>query len=162
VTIQNSDPLANPVIDLGFLTSDYDLESLKEGLRAIRRFAASDSFSQYSLGMLQDLPEDDEDAIEQYIRKTVIPGHHPVGTAAMSPVGADWGVVDPDLRLKGTEGVRVVDASIFPFVPPAHILAGIYAIAERASDIIKEAQMPEQETCMDSTCAQVTMMITST
>ena len=45
---------------------------------------------------------------------------HAVGTAAMSPRGAQWGVLDPDLRVKGTNGLRVVDASAFPYVPTAH------------------------------------------
>ena len=45
---------------------------------------------------------------------------HAVGTAAMSERGASWGVLDPDLRVKGTKGLRVVDASALPYVPTAH------------------------------------------
>jgi len=45
---------------------------------------------------------------------------HAVGTAAMSPREASWGVLDPDLRVKGTVGLRVVDASAIPYVPAAH------------------------------------------
>ena len=45
---------------------------------------------------------------------------HAVGTAAISPRGVPWGVLDPDLRVKGTKGLRVVDASALPYVPSAH------------------------------------------
>ena len=47
-------------------------------------------------------------------------GLHGVGTAAMSERGAQWGVLDPDLRVKGTAGLRVVDASALPYVPTGH------------------------------------------
>jgi choline dehydrogenase len=51
-------------------------------------------------------------ALDAYIRATAIPGLHCVGGAAMSPKYARWGVVDPDLRVKGVTGLRIVDASV--------------------------------------------------
>ncbi|TFK37486.1 glucose-methanol-choline oxidoreductase [Crucibulum laeve] len=56
----------------------------------------------------------------------------------MSARDANYGVVDPDLLVKGVEGLRIVDASILPIVPAAHTQAATYAIAERAADLIKE------------------------
>ncbi|KXN93017.1 Oxygen-dependent choline dehydrogenase [Leucoagaricus sp. SymC.cos] len=56
----------------------------------------------------------------------------------MSPEGASWGVVDPDFRVKGTTGLRVVDGSVLPFVPSAHTQTPIYAFAERAADVIRQ------------------------
>ncbi|PBK65506.1 hypothetical protein ARMSODRAFT_869047, partial [Armillaria solidipes] len=55
----------------------------------------------------------------------------------MSARDADWGVVDPDLKLKKAAGVRVVDASVLPYVPAGHTQAAVYAIAERAASLIK-------------------------
>jgi choline dehydrogenase len=55
----------------------------------------------------------------------------------MSPRDAAWGVVDPELKLKGAEGVRVVDASVWPFVPSGHTQGPVYLVAERAASIIR-------------------------
>ncbi|EAU85706.1 hypothetical protein CC1G_12263 [Coprinopsis cinerea okayama7 len=57
----------------------------------------------------------------------------------MSPRGAQWGVVDPDLKLKKVHGVRVVDCSVMPYIIAGHTMAPAYAIAERASDLIRKA-----------------------
>lgn len=62
---------------------------------------------------------------------------HALGTAAMSPEGASWGVVDPDLWVKTTVGLRVVDASVIPIAPTAHTQVPVYVIAEAAADLIK-------------------------
>ncbi|KAJ3731443.1 glucose-methanol-choline oxidoreductase, partial [Lentinula guzmanii] len=64
---------------------------------------------------------------------------HPVGTVAMSAKDADNGVVDPDSILKGVDGLRVVDASVFPFITSAHTQATTYVIAERGAALIKSA-----------------------
>jgi choline dehydrogenase-like flavoprotein len=64
---------------------------------------------------------------------------HACGTAAMSPFGAKYGVVNPDLTVKGTSGLRVVDASSLPRVPSGHPQGVIYAMAERASSLILAA-----------------------
>ncbi|TFY80887.1 hypothetical protein EWM64_g3125 [Hericium alpestre] len=63
---------------------------------------------------------------------------HAVGTAGMSPYGASYGVVDPDLHVKGVTGLRIIDASIVPFVPSAHTMAPTYIIAERGAEFVKE------------------------
>jgi choline dehydrogenase len=57
----------------------------------------------------------------------------------MAPNGAPYGVVDPDLRVKGLIGLRIVDLSVVPYIPAGHTQAGTYIIAERGADLIKEA-----------------------
>lgn len=59
-----------------------------------------------------------DEELNEYIRQNAVSFFHPVATAAMSPVGADWGVVDPDLKVKGVAGLRIVDASVAVSVPP--------------------------------------------
>lgn len=55
----------------------------------------------------------------------------------MSPIGANWGVVDPDLKVKGVKGVSVIDLSVLPFIPTAHTQGPAYLIGERGSDLVK-------------------------
>ena len=64
-----------------------------------------------------DSVTDTDDELDDYIRQGAVSFFHPVATAAMSPVGAGWGVVDPDLRVKGVLGLRVVDAAVAVRVP---------------------------------------------
>jgi choline dehydrogenase-like flavoprotein len=73
--------------------------------------------------------------IDDWIRNNVITVNHPLGTCAMG--GGPDAVLDPDLKVRGTEGLRVVDAAALPDMPSAHINAIVMMLAERASDLIR-------------------------
>ncbi|KAJ7247056.1 pyranose dehydrogenase [Mycena rebaudengoi] len=73
-----------------------------------------------------------------FVRSHAGLGYHLVGTAGMSPHGAQYGVVDPDLRVKGIAGLRVIDASVLPIVPAGHTQAATYVVAEHGADMIKQ------------------------
>jgi len=77
-----------------------------------------------------------DDQIREWIKTTVQTMFHPIGTASMLP-REDGGVVDPTLKVYGTDNLRVVDASVIPIHISAHTQATVYAIAEKAADIIK-------------------------
>lgn len=86
---------------------------MREAIRSAQRFLTSHAWSDYVLepfGSLVDAKTDVE--LDMYIRDNTATIFHPVGTAAMSPKGAPWGVVDPDLLVKGVSGLRIVDVSI--------------------------------------------------
>ncbi|KAG6865075.1 hypothetical protein C0991_005305 [Blastosporella zonata] len=139
ITLNSSDPFDEPLIDPGFLTSEFDKFALRETIRKSMLLLSAPVWKDYVIrpdGGLQNATTDAE--LDQFIFDSLEPGLHGVGTAAMSAKGAKYGVVDPDLRLKGAEGVRVVDASVLPYVPAAHTQAPVYIIAERAADLIKE------------------------
>lgn len=88
---------------------------MREAVKAAKRFVSAPVFQDYVLEALGPLAtaETDEE-IEAYVRGYSGTTAHPVGTASMSPRGAQWGVVDPDLKMKGgVQGVRIVDASVF-------------------------------------------------
>ncbi|KAG7087254.1 hypothetical protein E1B28_013235 [Marasmius oreades] len=85
------------------------------------------------------LPDrDDHKGIDELARSSVFSLRHPSGTAAMSRKGNKEGVVDPSLRLKGAAGVRIVDASVFPFLPGTHTHTPVFIVAERAADLLKK------------------------
>ncbi|KAF5353144.1 hypothetical protein D9758_008758 [Tetrapyrgos nigripes] len=135
LTINSSNPLDRPVINLNLLASEFDVFAMREGVKAIQRLLSTTPFQGFILQSTPNPMTDEE--IDQFVRESVSAGLHPVGSASMSPKGADWGVVDPDLKLKGAKGVRIVDASVLPLVPSAHTQAPVYIVAERASDLIK-------------------------
>lgn len=110
VTINSSDPFAAPLIDPRLLSEDIDLYIVRQGIKAGQRFVAAKAWEGYFVRPLVTLTTDEE--IDEYIRQNAVSFFHPVATAAMSARNASWGVVDPDLRVKGVRGLRVVDASV--------------------------------------------------
>ncbi|KZT22388.1 GMC oxidoreductase [Neolentinus lepideus HHB14362 ss-1] len=140
VTINSTDPFVQPVIDPKLLGTDFDAYVAVEAIKAARRFVNASVWSDFIIGPYEAWANTTTDAeIEAYARSTGSVIFHGVGTAAMSPKGASWGVVDPDLTVKGASGLRIVDTSVVPIVPSAHTQASAYIFAERASDLIKAA-----------------------
>ncbi|KXN83928.1 Glucose dehydrogenase [FAD, quinone] [Leucoagaricus sp. SymC.cos] len=140
ITLASSNPFDHPVIDFRLLTESEDIAILREGIRSARRLFAAPAFKDAVFGSVLPAPNvtSDED-LDAYIRSTASPFLHSVGSAMMSARGASWGVVDPDFRVKGTKGLRVVDASVIPLTPSGHSQVAVYAMAERASMLIAEA-----------------------
>jgi choline dehydrogenase-like flavoprotein len=112
VTINSSNPLDPPLIDLGLLQSDYDVSVLREGLKPIQRFFNASVWKDYLIAPTQDLENMTTDALNDFIRNTAGASWHLVGSATMSARNADYGVVDPDLLVKGVRGLRIIDASV--------------------------------------------------
>ncbi|KAL0946176.1 hypothetical protein HGRIS_012438 [Hohenbuehelia grisea] len=140
----SSNPFDPPLIDPGLLNSKFDLFAMRAAVRKARRFVAAPAWSGYILqpfGALANVSSEatTDDELDTYIRGTAATSCHAVGTAAMSARNARFGVVDPDLRVKGVRGLRVADASVMPFITSGHTQAPTYFIAERAADLIKSA-----------------------
>jgi len=114
--------------------------TLRAAIRLAQKFVAAPAWNGYILrpfGGLANATTDEE--LEAYIRANTGTACHAVGTVAMSAENAAFGVVNPDLRVKGVRGLRVVDASIMPFVTSGHTQVPVYIIAEKAADLIKAA-----------------------
>ncbi|KAF6758022.1 pyranose dehydrogenase [Ephemerocybe angulata] len=148
VTINSTDPLAPPLIDLGFLTHPFDRAALIEGIRQTKRFYSGLAWDGYVKEFLGPDPDADpspegQEVFWNAIKADVNSFFHPCGTAAISPkgsgVGKGEGVVDSELKVKTVTGLRVADAAVIPYVPTAHTQAAVYTLAERAADLIKEA-----------------------
>jgi len=142
--LRSTNPKDAPRIIYNFFSAPNDLPLLREGFKIARDVAyqkAMEPFRGVETSPGERVRTDAE--IEAFIRKTAITAHHPCGTCAMG-IGPD-SVTDPQLRVRGMEGLRVVDASVMPDLVSAHINACVLMIAEKASDIIrgKPALAPE-------------------
>jgi choline dehydrogenase-like flavoprotein len=110
VTINSTNPLDPPLINPNLLQSTFDFLAIREALLATRRFASAPAWKGYLLSEVANITDDN---LDDHIRNSTTVLLHPVSTARMSRKGEEWGVVDPDLRVKGVEGLRIVDASVF-------------------------------------------------
>ncbi|KAJ7146031.1 alcohol oxidase [Mycena epipterygia] len=136
VHIQSADPLQQPVIDSRCLTHEFDIFSLLAAYRQIEKLAQTPPLADIIVKqILPATPMSDEEVME-YIRQGCSSGSHWMGTAAMARRELR-GVVGSDLKVHGTANLRVADASIIPLPLAAHIQGTIYAIAEKAADLIK-------------------------
>ena len=136
VTLASANPAAAPVIRQNFLATDADWQSLRAGVRMAREVMAQGPMARFVARESAPGSAKTSDAeIDAYIRATSITVHHPLGTCRM---GTDDGaVVDPQLRVRGTQGLRVVDASVMPDLTCGNINAPVLMIAERAADLIR-------------------------
>ncbi|KAG9224284.1 hypothetical protein CCMSSC00406_0004783 [Pleurotus cornucopiae] len=115
ISLNTSNPLDHPSIDPVMLMHELDRFALPEAFRLIQRFIALAAWSNYILELSGDIASVDlsyDDQLDGYLRYFATTAMHAVGSASMSPRGARWGVTDPDLKLKGVRGIRVVDASV--------------------------------------------------
>ena len=135
VKLASGDPSAAPLIHQNFLASPKDWESLRAGFRVARDLAAQPAMQPFIQAEFFPGPKcQSDDEIDEHIRKTSITVHHPAGTCRM---GADEAsVVDPELRVRGVDGLRVVDASVMPDLVCGNINAAVIMIAEKAADLI--------------------------
>jgi choline dehydrogenase len=134
VTLGSPDPLAKPLIRHNFLEHPDDLASMVAGIRLIMELAARSSVSRLITGVrLAPASTSDED-ITAHVRATTQTHYHPTSSCRM---GADAeSVVDLECRVRGVDGLRVVDASIMPCVPRGNTNAPTIAVAEKAADLI--------------------------
>ena len=134
--LRSTDPRDPLVMDFRFLSHPDDMRLLREGFKLARACANEDALSPYrgvELTPGADVKTDAE--IEEYIRNTVMTIEHPACTCPMG-TGPEC-VLDPDMKVRGTEKLRVVDGSALPDLTSAHINSAILMMAEKASDMIR-------------------------
>jgi choline dehydrogenase-like flavoprotein len=135
LTLASSDPEAPPLIDPAYLSEEADVVALQWSLEQVREIEHAPALADWLgeelyPGTAVGSPED----VRNYVRDTAITYHHQVGTCRM---GVDeLAVVDPQLRVRGVDGLRIADASVMPTVPAGNTHAPTTMIGERAADLV--------------------------
>ncbi|EEB95825.1 hypothetical protein MPER_05148 [Moniliophthora perniciosa FA553] len=132
--LSSSDPFDPPLIDPGLYSTDFDIDTQVQAMKVVQDFLSLPQFQgivEGPFGGLANATTDQEKAA--FARANCGSYSHPSCTASMGP----GGVVDSTLKVKGVEGLRVVDASVFPQIPECNTQAPVYIVAERAADLIR-------------------------
>jgi 4-pyridoxate dehydrogenase len=126
-----------------FLATDNDWAVLRDGIRLVQDVGRQAAVAPFIDKELAPGPKASRDTIDAHIRATGITVHHPIGTCRMGPPSDPNSVVDPELRVLGTERLRVVDASVMPDLVGGNINAAVIMIAEKAADLIAKPEPPQ-------------------
>lgn len=138
VHIKSADPAVQPRIDPNYLADERDLKVLLAGVRAVRRLVSMPALKELVARETRPGPEvRSEREITDYIRATTQTTWHVVGTCRIG--NDDMAVVDSDLRVRGLQGLRVIDSSVFPTVPSSNTNAPTIALAEKGADLVLKA-----------------------
>jgi choline dehydrogenase len=136
VKIDSTDPLKHPKMLFNYLSTPTDRKEWVEAIRVARDILNQPAFAPYNAGELSPGPgvETDEEILD-WVRKDAETALHPSCTAKMGV--DDMSVTDPlSMKVHGVEGLRVVDASVFPYVTNGNIYAPVMMVAEKAADLI--------------------------
>ncbi|WP_216211437.1 GMC family oxidoreductase [Amycolatopsis aidingensis] len=134
--LRSAHPLWRPELDPAYYAEPEDFEATLAGLRTLIEIGRGGPLARYlDKPFLPDRLELDEDALAEHARANTQTLYHPVGTCAMGT--GELAVVDPALRVRGVDGLRVVDASVMPVVPRGNTNAPTIMVAEKAADLIR-------------------------
>jgi choline dehydrogenase len=143
VKIQNDDPLNPPQIQFNYLQHEDDIEAFRACVRLSREIIAQPAMDTYRGSEIQPGCNVVTDAqIDAFVRETVESAYHPCGTCRMGAADDEMAVIDPQMRVRGLHGLRIVDSSVFPTVPNGNLNGPTMMVAERAADIIKQQVLP--------------------
>jgi choline dehydrogenase len=135
IRLRSTDPTETPLIQPNYLSEARDRETMREAFKAMREVMHQPALAALSEGEIWPQPDIRSDAdIDAFIRATGGTVYHPVGTCRMG--GDDAAIVDETLKVRGTEGLRVVDASVMPSLVGGNTHAPTVMIAEKAADMI--------------------------
>lgn len=145
IKLQSKNPFRHPLLYHNYLTHPEDVAVLREGVKAalavgetqaMKRFGAR--FHAKVLPNCRGIPQYTDAYWECVVRQYTMTIYHMSCTAKMGPSSDPWAVVDPQLRVYGIQGLRVIDASIMPVITSGNIHAPVVMIAEKGADMIKD------------------------
>ncbi|MEO6629623.1 MAG: GMC family oxidoreductase N-terminal domain-containing protein [Aquihabitans sp.] len=139
VRLASADTRVAPLIDPRYFSHPYDMETLVRGTQIALDIMSHRAFDRYRGDMLIPYDRNDPAQIEETLRAHADTEYHVCGTAKMGTADDPLAVVDPELRVRGIEGLRIADASVMPSVPSNNINAAVLMIGEKCADMIKRA-----------------------
>src|SRR6476620_9320909 len=134
-------PEVKPALDFRYFTDPegYDEQTIVDGLKIAREVAATEPFKSWVKREVAPGPKITSDAdLSTYGRAVHHTVYHPSGTCRMGAASDDMAVVDPQLRVRGVEGLSIADGSIFPTMPTVNPMVATFMIGERAADLVRE------------------------
>jgi choline dehydrogenase len=138
IGLASADPHADPVIRANYLSTPEDRRVMRESVRIGREVVGQAALAPYRRDELRPGPDIDSDGeIDAWVRRTAETIYHPVGTCRMGAEGDPRAVVDTDLRVRGLQDLRVIDASVMPSLVSSNTNAPTIMIAERAADLLR-------------------------
>ncbi len=138
VTLASADPAAPALIDPAYLSDPRDVEAMVDAVEMGRALVAAPALQAWTRREVFPGPEmRDRGELGAFMRKVASPFFHPVSTCRMGPADDAFSVLDGRCRVRGVSALRVVDASSFPSIPQAMTQAAVFALAERAADLIR-------------------------
>ncbi|RAI46056.1 GMC family oxidoreductase, partial [Rhodoplanes roseus] len=137
IALRSADPAAHPLIRQRLLATDKDWTTLKRAVDVFRDIGRRSPLAPFTTGEIGPLAAAGAGEFERVVRGTAVTAHHPCGTCRMGAADDPRAVVDPELRVIGVDGLRVIDASVFPDLVGGNINGPVIMIAERAADLIR-------------------------
>lgn len=142
IYLTSADPSVKPALDFRYFTDPegYDAATLVAGFRAARKIATEKPFADWIKREIAPGPAiTSDEALSEYGRRAAHTVYHPAGTTKMGDVSRDsMAVVDPELRIRGLQGIRIADAGVFPEMPTINPMLTVLGIGERAAEMIAQ------------------------
>ncbi|MCC3767730.1 GMC family oxidoreductase [Streptomyces sp. UNOC14_S4] len=139
--LTSADPEVKPALDFRYFTDeeDYDGRTLVDGIRIAREIAEQEPLAHWLKREVCPGPEiTSDEEISEYARKVAHTVYHPAGTCRMGAADDELAVVDPQLRIRGLEGVRIADASVFPTMPAVNPMIGVLMVGEKCAEMLTQ------------------------
>ncbi|MFI1796759.1 GMC family oxidoreductase [Streptomyces sp. NPDC020379] len=137
--LTSADPAVKPALDFRYFTDeeDYDARTLVDGIKIAREIARTEPLAGWLKREVCPGPEiTSDEEISEYARKVAHTVYHPAGTCRMGAADDPQAVVDPELRIRGLEGVRIADASVFPAMPAVNPMIGVLMVGEKCAELL--------------------------
>ncbi|WP_405572128.1 GMC family oxidoreductase [Streptomyces sp. NBC_01167] len=137
--LTSADPEVKPALDFRYFTDedDYDARTLVDGIRIAREIARTEPLAHWLKREVCPGPEvTGDEELSEYARKVAHTVYHPAGTCRMGAQDDELAVVDPELRIRGLDGIRIADASVFPTMPSVNPMIGVLMVGEKCAELL--------------------------